>query len=71
MTQKEKQLARISLRGDQVLELNLDKLPELPPSIMKMPGMAEWWAGVRLTETRNINALYRLASNIPPTTRSG
>lgn len=71
MTQKEKELARISLRGDQVLELNLDKLPDPPPQMMKLPGVAEWWIGVKQTETRNINALYRWASNIPPTTRSG
>lgn len=63
----ERDLSRISLRKDQVVELHLDKFPEPPAAMMKLPGVAQWWSEMRLMRERDIQALYRFVNNINAT----
>lgn len=57
-------LSRKSLRRDQVLEIHFDQLPEPSPNMMKLPGVAEWWAQMKLTRERDVQALHRLINNL-------
>lgn len=67
MTQKEKQLARISLRDDQVLEIHFDRIPEPSPEMLKLPGVAEWWSAMRLWDERRTQAFHRMVTRIQQT----
>lgn len=57
-------LSRLSLRQDQIIELNLDRLPEPPPSMMKLPGVASWFNQMKLARERDTQALYRMVNNL-------
>lgn len=57
-------LSRQSLRSDQILEFNFDKMPEPPPQMMKLPGVAEWFNSLRLMRERDSQAFYRLVNNL-------
>lgn len=59
-----KDLSRISLRPDQILELHFDRLPELPPEAARLPGIQNWSNGMKLARERDIQAFHRLVSNI-------
>lgn len=59
-----KDLSRISLRTDQILELHFDKLPEPPPEMMKLPGVANWFRDMKLMRERDVQAFHRLVNNI-------
>lgn len=63
-TAKEISLSRISLKPDRVLEIQFDRLPDPPPEMLKLPGVAYWWHQMKLTRERDINALTRLVNNI-------
>lgn len=66
-----KDLSRISLRNDQVIELNLDNLPDPPPEMLKLPGVAAWWANMKLIRERDKQAFYRLVNNLSTLTNPG
>lgn len=68
MTFEEKKLAlsRLSLRDDQPLEVLFDKLPSPPEKMLKLPGVAEWWAGMKLWDERRVTALRRIVSQRQP-----
>jgi hypothetical protein len=55
-----KDLSRISLRTDQVLEVHFDKLPEPPPEMLKLPGVASWFRDLKLMRERDVQAFQRL-----------
>jgi hypothetical protein len=57
-------LSRLSLRQDQIIELNLDRLPEPPASMMKLPGVASWFNQMKLARERDTQALYRMVNNM-------
>lgn len=57
-------LSRISLRRDQVLEIHFDKIPEPPAEMLKLPGVAAWWASMKLHDERRIQAFHRLVNNL-------
>lgn len=57
-------LSRISLRQDQILELHWSPLPEPPPNMMKLPGVAEWWAQMKLARERDVQSFHRLVVNL-------
>jgi hypothetical protein len=54
----------MSLRRDQVLQIAFDKLPEPPPELLKMPGMASWWNALKLHDERRIQTFYRMVNNL-------
>ena len=60
----ERQLRRIALRQDQILELHFDRLPEPPPESIKLPGMRLWVEQLRLMRERDTQALHRLLNNL-------
>jgi hypothetical protein len=64
ITTKELKLSRLQLRGDQILELNLTKLPEPPERMAKLPGVAEWFTALKLHRERDIQAFYRMIHTI-------
>jgi len=57
-------LSRRSLRRDQILEFRLAPLPEPPPEMMKLPGVARWWEQMVLMRRRDTEALYALINNL-------
>lgn len=57
-------LSRISLRGDQILELHFDKLPPPSEAMLKLPGMRDWWQSMLLHDERRIQAFHRMVNNI-------
>lgn len=59
-----KDLSRISLRTDQVLEIHFTQLPEPPPEFLKLPGAANWFRDLKLARERDIQAFHRLVNNI-------
>lgn len=60
----ERTLSRLSLRRDQVLEVHFDKLPDPPPEMMKLPGVASWFNSMKLVRERDIQAFHRLVNNL-------
>ena len=63
-TTKDRKLSRLKLRGDQILSLQTDKLPEPPPEMMKLPGVAAWWQAMRLYREREMQSFHRLVNNL-------
>lgn len=59
-----RQLSRLSLRTDQVLEFHWSPLPELPAEASKLPGMRAWYEQLRLMRERDIQSFHRLVANI-------
>lgn len=59
-----KDISRKSLRRDQVLEVHFMPWPEPPPNMLKLPGVAEWWNGMKLARERDTQALHRLINNL-------
>jgi hypothetical protein len=59
-----RQLSRFSLRQDQILELNFEKIPEPPSEMLKLPGVRSWWETLQLHDERRIQAFYRMVNNI-------
>jgi hypothetical protein len=57
-------LSRLSLRNDQVLELHLSPLQDLPPEAAKLPGIKAFWDQMRLMRERDTQAFHRLVNNI-------
>jgi hypothetical protein len=58
---KANELSRRSLRTDRVIELSLAPWPDPPPNMMKLPGVSEWWAQMKLARERDIQSLHGLA----------
>ena len=59
-----RQLSRLSLRTDQVLEFHWGPLPELPAEAAKLPGLRAWYDQLRLMRERDIQSFHRLVANI-------
>lgn len=67
MTQKEKQLARISLRDDQPLEIHFRPFPEPAPELLKLPGMAKLLADMKLMRESDVESLQRMVLRLQRT----
>ena len=61
---KARQLSRIKLRSDQLVEIHLDKLPEPPDQMLKLPGVGQWMSQMRLKEERDTQALHRMLTQL-------
>ena len=60
-----RQLARISLRPDKVLEPpHMPAWPEPPPAMLKLPGVNEWWSNMRRVREQDIDAYNRFINNL-------
>ena len=59
-----RQLSRLSLRQDQILELHFDKLPEPPVEMMKLPGVRRWFNDMKLVRERDIQSFQRMVNNL-------
>lgn len=57
-----RQLSRLSLRTDQILELHFTPLPEPPPEMMKLPGVRSWFEQLKIMRERDVQALNRLVA---------
>lgn len=62
-----RELSRRSLRPDQVTEVHLDRLPDAPPEMLKLPGVRMWMDAMRLARDRDIQGLHRIISGINAT----
>jgi hypothetical protein len=61
---KANELSRRALRHDQPLALEFAPWPDPPPNMMKLPGVSEWWAQMRLARERDVQAIQRLILNL-------
>jgi hypothetical protein len=59
-----KQINRIALRKDQVLEVQLGPWPEPPPEMLKLPGIQAWWLEMKLARNRDIDTFNRIINNL-------
>lgn len=57
-------LRRISKRHDQVLEVQWAPWPEPPAALMRIAGVSQWWAEMRLVRNRDIDTLNAMKNNI-------
>lgn len=64
ITDKALKLSRLKLRSDQLVEIHLDKMPEPPDQMMRLPGVAAWFGQMRLKEERDQQALHRMLTQI-------
>lgn len=60
----DRQLSRISLRPDQILEVQLGPWPAPPQEMLKLPGVNAWWQEFRLARERDINSIERMLNNL-------
>jgi len=60
----ERQLGRIALRGDQVLEFKWPPFPVPPEEMLKLPGVRAWVQEMQLTNKRQAEMLARLVNNL-------
>lgn len=63
-TDKARKLSRLKLRSDQLVEIHLDKMPEPPPEMIRLPGVAAWFSGMRLKEERDQQSLHRMLTQL-------
>src|SRR4030095_14757788 len=63
-TDKARKLSRLKLRRDQLVEINLDKIPEPPEQMRKLPGVETWFQQLRLKEERDQQAFHRMPTQI-------
>lgn len=59
-----RQLSRISLRRDQILEVQFTNWPDPPPEMLRLPGVQKWWDEMKLCRERDINTLQKLINNL-------
>jgi len=64
ITDKAMKLSRLKLRSDQLVEIHLDKIPEPPERMRKLPGVQEWFQQLRLKEERDQQAFHRMLTQI-------
>jgi len=59
-----RQLSRIALRKDQILEVQFTNWPEPPPEMLRLPGVQTWWNEMKLCRERDINTMQKLINNL-------
>jgi hypothetical protein len=59
-----KDIRRLALRTDQVLEIHLSDWPSPPPALLKIPGVVDWWNQMKLSRERDVLAIQRLVNNL-------
>lgn len=59
-----RQLSRTALRRDQIVQVELDRKPEPPPAMMKLPGVAEQFAREQLWWERVTQSLHHLVGSL-------
>lgn len=54
---------RLAQQKIRVTEVHLSGLPDIPPSLLKFPGVKEWWNQMKLMRERDQEAFNRLILN--------
>lgn len=62
-TDPERQLSRIALRQDQILEIQFGPWQDPGPEVLRIPGMNVWWNQMKLARERDIASFARLINN--------
>jgi len=60
----DRQLSRISLRPDQILEVQFGPWMEPSPEMLRLPGVNAWWQQLRLSRERDISTFNKLINNL-------
>lgn len=60
----QRQLSRIALRKDQILEVQFGPIPEPPPEMAKLPGVETWFSQLKISRERDISSIDRMLSNL-------
>lgn len=60
----DRQLSRISLRKDQILQVQFGPWNDPPPEMAKLPGVNPWWNEMKLARERDIATIERMLNNI-------
>jgi hypothetical protein len=63
-TDKARKLSRLKLRSDQLVEIHLDKIPEPPDQMRRLPGVEAWFQQMRLKEERDQQAFHRMLTQL-------
>lgn len=58
------QLRRLSLRKDQILEVQFGPWPDPPEQMLRLPGVQTWWNEMKLARERDINTMHKLINNL-------
>lgn len=66
-----RQLSRISLRTDQVLEVQFSPWPVPLPQLLKLPGFSQWWDELKLARERDIQTFNAMKNNLGRTVDGG
>jgi hypothetical protein len=64
ITDKAMKLSRLKLRSDQLVEIHLDKIPEPPDQMRRLPGVEAWFQWLRLKEERDQQAFHRMLTQL-------
>ena len=59
-----RQLSRLAVRADLIREIQLNRLPEPPPEMLKLPGVKLWYEAMVHLRTQDIEAFSRLRALI-------
>lgn len=60
----DRQLSRIALRRDQILEVQFGPWPDPPPEMSRLPGVNNWWQQLKLARERDVNSIDRMLNNL-------
>lgn|SRR5574342_770517 len=63
-TDKALKLSRLKLRSDQLVEIHLDKIPEPPEQMRRLPGVEAWFQQLRLKEERDHQSFHRMLTQL-------
>jgi hypothetical protein len=63
-TDKALKLSRLKLRSDQLVEIHLDKIPDPPDQMRRLPGVEAWFQSLRLKEERDQQAFHRMLTQL-------
>jgi len=58
------ELSRRAIRNDLVVEVLLDRWPEPPPEMLRLPGVAQYANAIRLARERDNQGLRRIISQL-------
>ena len=65
MATKARNLSRVSLRKEQVREIQWSPEAEPSPELLRMPGFKQWHAQMQLVRNRDIESINRAVANTP------
>lgn len=56
-------IERLAQQKIRITESHLSPLPDIPPSLLKFPGVSQWWKQMKLMRERDQEAFNRLLLN--------